>query len=42
MWDEAVLDLVTGELRFVNAGHEESYIYKKNQGFESIKMKEEC
>ncbi|MBR4026144.1 MAG: SpoIIE family protein phosphatase [Lachnospiraceae bacterium] len=36
---EGVLDLVTGELRFVNAGHEIPYIYKKNQGFAPYKIR---
>lgn len=35
---EGVLDLVTGELRFVNAGHEIPFVYKGN-GFETYKIR---
>lgn len=36
---EAVIDLVTGELRYVNAGHEIPYICRKNDNFEPYKVK---
>lgn len=36
---EGVLDLVTGELRYVNAGHEIPYICRKNDNFEPYKVK---
>ncbi len=36
---EGVLDLVTGELRFVNAGHEIPYISKKGEGFKPHKIR---
>lgn len=36
---EGILDLVTGEFSFVNAGHEIPYIYKKDGGFEPYKIK---
>jgi phosphoserine phosphatase RsbU/P len=35
---EGVLDLVTGELRYVNAGHEKPFIYRKNGGYEAYKI----
>lgn len=35
---EGVLDLVTGEFRFVNAGHEIPFICKKGGGFEPYKI----
>ena len=34
---EGVLDLVTGEFNFVNAGHEPPYICKKGENFEGIR-----
>ncbi len=36
---EGVLDLVTGEFQFVNAGHEMPYIYHKGGDFEFKKVK---
>lgn len=36
---EGVLDLQTGEFRFVNAGHEIPYICKKNEEFKPYKIK---
>lgn len=36
---EGVLDLETGELRYVNAGHEIPYICKKDESFEPYKVK---
>ena len=36
---EGVLDLVTGEFRYVNAGHEKPFIYRKNQGYEAYKVR---
>lgn len=36
---EGVLDLVTGELRFVNAGHEIPYISRKGEGFAPHKIR---
>ena len=36
---EAVLNLKTGELRYVNAGHEMPFIYKKNEEFKPYKIK---
>ena len=36
---EGVLDLVTGEFNFVNAGHEAPYICKAGKGFEPYKIK---
>ena len=36
---EGVLDLVTGEFRFVNAGHEIPFICKKNGVFEPYKIR---
>ena len=36
---EAVLNLKTGELRYVNAGHEMPFICKKNQDFKPYKIK---
>ncbi len=36
---EGVLDLRTGEFRFVNAGHEMPFICKKGQGFKPYPMK---
>lgn len=36
---EGVLDLVTGELRFVNAGHEIPYISRKGEGFTPHKIR---
>lgn len=36
---EGVLDLVTGEFRYVNAGHELPYIYKAGEGYEAYKIR---
>lgn len=36
---EGVLDLVTGEFRYVNAGHEIPYIYRRGTTFEPYKVK---
>lgn len=36
---EGVLDLMTGEFRFVNAGHEMPFIAKKGQTFEAYKIR---
>ena len=36
---EGVLDLVTGEFRYVNAGHEKPFIYCKNEGYEAYKVR---
>lgn len=36
---EGVLDLVTGELRFVNAGHEMPFICKKGEAFKPEKIR---
>ncbi|MDD6051701.1 MAG: SpoIIE family protein phosphatase [Clostridiales bacterium] len=36
---EGVLDLVTGEFRYVNAGHEPPYICKQGEGFEAYRIK---
>jgi len=36
---EGVLDLKTGELRFINAGHETPFIYRKNGKFEAYPVK---
>lgn len=36
---EGVLDLVTGEFRYVNAGHEQPFIYRKDKGYEAYKTK---
>ncbi|MCH5210859.1 MAG: SpoIIE family protein phosphatase [Oscillospiraceae bacterium] len=36
---EGVLDLVTGEFNFVNAGHEPPYIYKPAEGFNKYKVR---
>lgn len=36
---EGVLDLVTGEFKFVNAGHEIPFICKRDGGFEPYKIK---
>lgn len=36
---EGVLDLVTGEFRYVNAGHEPPFIYRKDEGFELYKTR---
>lgn len=36
---EGVLDLVTGEFRYVNAGHEVPYICRKGETFEPYKIK---
>ena len=36
---EGVLDLVTGEFNFVNAGHEMPFIYRAGEGFTPYKIK---
>ncbi len=36
---EGVLDLVTGEFRFVNAGHEMPFIYKKGERYSPYKIR---
>lgn len=36
---EGVLDLVTGEFRYVNAGHEQPFIYRKGEGYEVYKIR---
>ena len=36
---EGVLDLVTGEFRYVNAGHEPPYIRRKGEGYEAYRIK---
>ena len=36
---EGVLNLVTGEFRYVNAGHEMPFIRKKNKSFEAYKIR---
>ena len=36
---EGVLDLVTGEFRYVNAGHEKPFIYRKGKGYEEYKTR---
>lgn len=36
---EGVLDLVTGEFRYVNAGHETPFIAKKNEPFKPFKVR---
>ena len=36
---EGVLDLVTGEFRYVNAGHEKPFIYRKGKGYEVYKTR---
>lgn len=36
---EGVLDLVTGEFRYVNAGHEMPFIYRKEGGYEAYKIR---
>ena len=36
---EGVLDLVTGEFRYVNAGHEKPFIYRKGKGYEVYKVR---
>lgn len=36
---EGVLDLVTGEFRYVNAGHEKPFIYRKGVGYEAYKIR---
>ena len=36
---EGVLDLVTGEFNFVNAGHEMPYIYRSGENFEFYKIR---
>lgn len=36
---EGVLDLMTGEFRYVNAGHEKPFIYRKKEGYEVYKIR---
>lgn len=36
---EGVLDLETGELTFVNAGHEMPFIYRRGEGYSAYKIK---
>lgn len=36
---EGVLDLVTGEFRYANAGHEPPYICKQGEGYEAYRIK---
>ena len=36
---EGVLDLVTGEFRYVNAGHEVPYLCKRGEGYEPYKIR---
>ena len=36
---EGVLDLVTGEFRYANAGHEMPFIYRKEGGYEAYKIR---
>ena len=36
---EGVLDLATGEFKFVNAGHEMPFIYRKGQGYKPEKIR---
>lgn len=36
---EGVLDLATGEFRYVNAGHEMPFIYRKDGGYEAYKIR---
>lgn len=36
---EGVLDLVTGEFSYINAGHETPYICRKGQGYEPYEVK---
>lgn len=36
---EGVLDLITGELRYVNAGHEHPFIYRKGEDYEAYKIR---
>lgn len=36
---EAVIDLETGDMHYVNAGHEMPFIYKKGGSYEALKMK---
>lgn len=36
---EGVLDLVTGEFRYVNAGHEMPFIYRKDGEYEAFKIR---
>lgn len=36
---EGVLDLVTGEFRYVNAGHEQPFIYRKGGAYEAYKIR---
>lgn len=36
---EGVLDLVTGEFRYANAGHEMPFIYRKDGGYEAYKIR---
>ena len=36
---EGVLDLITGEFRYVNAGHEKPFIYHESEGYEAYKVR---
>ncbi len=36
---EGVLDLVTGEFRYVNAGHEKPFYLSQRQGYEAYKIR---
>lgn len=36
---EGVLDLRIGEFRYVNAGHEKPFIYRKKEGYEVYKIR---
>lgn len=36
---EGVLDLVTGEFRYVNAGHEQPFIYRRDEGYQVYKIR---
>lgn len=36
---EGVLDLATGEFRYVNAGHEQPFIYRAGEGYEPYKVR---
>lgn len=36
---EGVLDLITGEFRYVNAGHEKPFIYRESEGYEAYKVR---
>ena len=36
---ELVINLTTGECEYVNAGHEKPFIYRKNEGYKPLNMK---